>query len=147
MMILYQRLQSYQIPYVFQPLKRKLNARMAMTLLSLPKQMLKRRKSPLRLEVLSKPPEYPHLKEKAKPINLKPISGLKQLNDDLMQLKQVRPVQMNATITPPPVSKDSSNPGNPTTESKWSISCWANLVKLIQTTILRQFLTKICRFN
>ena len=112
-----------------------------------PKTDAKEEKIPTETEVLSKTPEYPHLKEKAKPINLKPISGLEQLNDDLMQLKQVRPVQMNATITPPPVSKDSSNLGNPTTESKWSISYWANLVKLIRTTILRQFLTKICRFN
>jgi len=66
----------------------------------------KEEKIPIETKVLSKTPEYPPLNEKAKPINLTPISGLEQLNVDLMQLKQVRPVRMNATITPPQVSKD-----------------------------------------
>merc|ERR1711862_45235 len=34
-----------------------------------------------------------------------PISGLEQLNVDLMRYKKVRPVRMNATITPPPTKK------------------------------------------
>ena len=57
-------------------------------------------KIPTETKDLSKTPEYPPLNEKAKPISLTPISGLEQLNVDLMKLKQVRPVRMNATITP-----------------------------------------------
>ena len=60
----------------------------------------KEEKIPIETKDLSKTPEYPPLKEKAKPISLTPISGLEQLNVDLMKLKQVRPVRMNATITP-----------------------------------------------
>ena len=43
-----------------------------------PKTDAKEEKNPTETEVLSKTPEYPHLKEKAKPINLKPISGLER---------------------------------------------------------------------
>ena len=57
-----------------------------------PKTDAKEEKIPTETKVLSKTPEYPPLKEKAQPINLKPISGLEKLNVELMQLKQVRPV-------------------------------------------------------